>query len=207
MVCREKNIIEQKFKGVDVIEALEAIVHLHVEHYRSDFEDDKALLEAAACKPDIEDRIFLWLCRKNGTWCFRERDVFLKDTWEYAAACYYAEQDAEGVLAYAVEITESLDGRIMGDIYAMDYRKLYWRIKRNAVPCRVSLLYEKGRCIQNTSDYIKKVDAQMGNLLTAEYQPDCAGALEAALCQERGYRCHFKKGNMQKYIVMRKFSA
>ena len=34
----------------------------------------------AAASPHREDKTLLWFCRPSGTHCFRERDVFLKDT-------------------------------------------------------------------------------------------------------------------------------
>lgn len=65
MDCHGKEITEQKFMAVDVIEILSEIVQRHTRHYQSDFEYDKICLEEAVNKQEREDKIFLWLCRQG----------------------------------------------------------------------------------------------------------------------------------------------
>ena len=156
MDCHGKEITEQKFTGVDVIEVLSGIVQRHTRHYQSDFEYDKVFLEEAVQKQEKGNKIFLWLCRENGTWCFCERNIFLKDTWEYITACFYAEQKIDGIYAYIVELGGYVGGRIMGSIFVLDYGKLYVRIKRHALPCRTAVFYEKGICMQDVREQIGK---------------------------------------------------
>ena len=71
----------QKFENVDVIASLEAIMKQNTAFYQSDFDIDKQILRKAAVSLIPEDKRLLWFSRPSGTCCFRERDVFLKDTF------------------------------------------------------------------------------------------------------------------------------
>ena len=70
----------QKFENVDILACLDAVMKQNTGFYQSDFEIDNKIIHEAAASPDREDRTLLWLSRPSGTHCFRERDVFLKDT-------------------------------------------------------------------------------------------------------------------------------
>lgn len=72
-----------KFENVDVIASLEAIMKQNTAFYQSDFEIDKRILREAASRPAAEEKRLLWFSRPSGTCCFRERDVFLKDTRQH----------------------------------------------------------------------------------------------------------------------------
>lgn len=70
----------QKFENMDVIAALEVIMHQNTAYYQSDFAFDIKMLREAARSDQPEDKLLLWLSRPSGTFCFRERDVLLKDS-------------------------------------------------------------------------------------------------------------------------------
>ena len=91
-----------RFENVNIIEALRKIMLHNTEHYQSDFEYDiKSLQEAAE---DSEgSRHFLWLSRGCGTWCFEERDVYIRNTHAFNTWDYY-NNSSENVKAFAVEI-------------------------------------------------------------------------------------------------------
>ena len=71
---------QSKFENVDVTASLEAIMKQNTGFYQSDLDIDKEIIAKAAASPNREDKTLLWFCRPSGTHCFRERDVFLKDT-------------------------------------------------------------------------------------------------------------------------------
>ena len=95
----------QKFENVDILACLDAVMKQNTGFYQSDFEIDKKIIHEAAASPDREDRTLLWLSRPSGTHCFRERDVFLKDTRPYTTWKFHGEQTRDRILAYAVELT------------------------------------------------------------------------------------------------------
>ena len=69
-----------KFEDVDLFASLNAILKQNTGFYQSDYDIDKSIITQAAARQHKEDKTLLWLCRPTGTHCFRERDVFLKDT-------------------------------------------------------------------------------------------------------------------------------
>lgn len=80
-----------KFDDVDVFASLSAILKQNTGFYQSDFDIDKSIITQAAASPHKEDKTLLWLCRPMGTHCFRERDVFLKDTAPHNTWRFYRE--------------------------------------------------------------------------------------------------------------------
>lgn len=199
----KKTVIERKFWKVDILEVLGRIVEAHTAHFKSDFELDRKILKAAAGKEERQDRIFLWMCRENGTWCLRERDVFLKGTREYNTFCFYAEQTREPVLCYAVEVTGLVDGIVTGDIYALDYQRHYEQMGKAAIsPGSVTLVYEHGERTQAAGKTITgHGDIELGKFVSFEYQPDSPKELRELLWNERYRRDHFEDGDIEEYLA------
>ena len=106
---------------MDVIAALEAIMHQNTAYYQSDFAYDIKMLRESARSDQPEDKLLLWLSRPSGTFCFRERDVRLKDTQAYNTWKFCGEQTCDRILAYAVELTGKENGIIKGNLYELDY--------------------------------------------------------------------------------------
>ena len=69
----------QKFENMDLIAALEAIMHQNTAYYQSDFAYDIKMLREAARSDQPEDKLLLWLSRPsdsasgNGTCCSKTR--------------------------------------------------------------------------------------------------------------------------------------
>lgn len=96
----------------------------------------------------------MWFCRPSGTHCFRERDVFLKDTAPHNTWRFYMEQTSDRVLAYAIELTGKERGKIKGNLYELDYSKHYERVKEKELPAdTVKLIYEHGERVQEAGRY------------------------------------------------------
>lgn len=55
-------------------------VEENTHHYQSDFDYDEKRLQAAMLEIKQKNRTFLWMGRFCETWCFLERDTFLRDT-------------------------------------------------------------------------------------------------------------------------------
>ena len=80
-----------KFENVDIFASLDAIMRQNTGFFQSDFDIDKEIIAKAAASPNREDKTLLWFCRPSGTHCFKERDVFLKDTAALRAGLIEAE--------------------------------------------------------------------------------------------------------------------
>ena len=129
----------------DVLAYLGAIVQKNTAHYQSDFEYDKEKLREAATKPDISDRMFYWMSRNSGTWCFTERDVFMRDSHQNTTWTYY--EGEKNILTFRVLITglDESGEKLTGEIQPFNYAEQVQRVKRSALPIRQATgVYEDG---------------------------------------------------------------
>ena len=102
-------------------------------------------LREAARSDQPEDKLLLWLSRPSGTFCFRERDVLLKDTQAYNTWKFCGEQTCDRILAYAVELTGAANGTVQGNLYELDYQQHFQHIREVALPVGANrLIYESG---------------------------------------------------------------
>ena len=74
-----------RFENVDVLAALEQLMRQNTAFYRNDFEIDKEIIRQSAASDRAGDKTLLWMSRPSGTYCFRERDVFLQGARRFPA--------------------------------------------------------------------------------------------------------------------------
>lgn len=198
---RGNTAVQQKFTGVDIAGTLGQILQCNTTHYQSDFDYDKEILAGAVRERGREKRIFLWMCRRAGTWCLRERDVYIRDTREHDTYCYYAEEQASSVLTFAVEIRGAAEGRAFGDVYALDYPKHARYVKRNAVALGMTkLIREHGEYSRIPGREPEIPAGDLGKLLAVSYQPAAPDTLAAMLRTERCRRSRFPEGSVAEYV-------
>ena len=192
-----------KFENVDIIASLDAIMRQNTAFYQSDFEIDKKIIQKAAASPTAEDKRILWLSRPSGTYCFRERDVFLKDTRQHNTWRFYGEQTHDHILSYAVTITGKEDGKIKGDLYELDYPQHFKHVAEQALPAdTVTLHYERGSRTQPAAQRFDGYpDPQLGEFVRGETQPNDPDALRFLLQQEQRERERLKPGDFKEYIA------
>lgn len=191
-----------KFENVDVTASLEAIMKQNTGFYQSDFDIDKQIIAEKAASPRKEDKTLLWFCRPSGTHCFRERDVFIRDTAPNNTWRFYKEQTSDPILAYAVELTGVKDGKITGNLYELDYEKQYERVKDNTVDAgTVTLVYEHGTREQPADQHFDGYpDPQLGKFERFEIQPKDPEALQSLLREEKHSRDRLTPGNFGAHI-------
>lgn len=192
-----------KFENVDILASLDAIMRQNTAFYQSDFEIDKEIIQKAAASPAAEDKRILWLSRPSGTYCFRERDVFLKDTRQHNTWRFYGEQTRDHILAYAVTITGTEDGKIKGDLYELDYPQHFKHVAEQALPAdTVTLHYEHGSRTQPaTQRFDGYPDPQLGEFVRGETQPNAPDALLFLLQQEQRERERLKPGDFREHTA------
>ena len=156
-----------RFENVDVLAALEQLMRQNTAFYRNDFEIDKEIIRQAAASDRAEDKTLLWMSRPSGTYCFRERDVFLQDTRQHNTWRFYGEQTRDRILAYAVELTGKVDGKIRGNLYELDYPQHFRHVAAEAVQADTIILhYEKGDREQPAGLYFDgRPDPKLGAFL------------------------------------------
>ena len=192
-----------KFENVDVLASLEAILKQNTGFYQSDFDIDKQIIAEKAASPSKEDKTLLWLSRPSGTYCFRERDVFISDTAPHNTWRFYKEQTRDHILAYAVELTGVQDGKIKGNLYELDYEKHYERVKDNTLAAgTVTLIYEHGTREQPADRRFDGYpDPQLGKFERFEVQPKDPEALQSLLREEKESRDKLKPGDFGEHIA------
>ncbi|NBH79754.1 hypothetical protein D3Z52_16580 [Clostridiaceae bacterium] len=192
-----------KFQNVDVLASLEAILKQNTGFYQSDFDIDKQIIAEKAASPNKEDKTLLWLSRPSGTYCFRERDVFISDTAPHNTWRFYKEQTRDHILAYAVELTGVQDGKIKGNLYELDYEKHYERVKNDTLAAgTVTLVYEHGTREQPADRRFDGYpDPQLGKFERFEVQPKDPEALQFLLREEKESRDKLKQGDFKEHIA------
>ena len=192
-----------KFENVDVLASLEAILKQNTGFYQSDFDIDKQIIAEKAESPNKEDKTLLWLSRPSGTYCFRERDVFISDTAPHNTWRFYKEQTRDHILAYAVELTGTQDGKIKGNLYELDYERHYERVKDNTLAAgTVTLMYEHGTREQPADRRFDGYpDPQLGKFERFEVQPKDPEALQFLLWEEKESRDKLKPGDFKEHIA------
>mgnify|MGYP000744454733 CR=1 FL=1 len=193
-----------KFENVDVIASLEAIMKQNTAFYQSDFEIDKRILREAASRPAAEEKRLLWFSRPSGTCCFRERDVFLKDTRQHNTWRFYGEQTRDKILAYAVELTGKENGIIKGNLYELDYPQHFREVVEKSLPAdNYTLLYEHGERVQPAGMYFDgNPDPQLGKFERFEAQPNDPEALRGVLMEEQRSREKLRPGDFKAHVAM-----
>ena len=135
----------------------------------------------------MENRAFYWMSRPHGTWCVREREVFLDDTNANCIWTYYADQP-EGILAYRVVVEGVHDGKLAGRVYPIDYKSQVQRVLRSALPIETLQYVSEDGCTHEVDynsfmqsriaydqtiravRYLPKSEAELQHLLMLEHQ-------------------------------------
>ena len=192
----------QKFENVDVIASLEAIMKQNTAFYQSDFDIDKQILQKAAVSPVPEDKRLLWFSRPSGTCCFRERDVFLKDTRQHNTWRFYGEQTHDTILAYAVELTGTEQGKIKGNLYELEYPQHFREVIEKSISAdNYTLLYEHGELTKPAGQYFDgNTDPQLGKFIRFEAQPNDPEALKSLLGEQKKKRIQHTPGDFKSHI-------
>jgi hypothetical protein len=182
----------RRYSNVDVAAALGAVMEVNTEHYKSDFRHDLEMFKEGAMRPDGENNHLLWLSRQSGTECFYEREAYLKDSHAYYTWCYHSTASAT-CRAYAVEIKGMVDGRVIGDIYELDYKRHVMELKKDALSvATVSAKYADGAELRMTYKQYdgssQRLIHEHGRLTAFRREPEDEGELSERLAKARGYR-------------------
>lgn len=195
----------RKYMDVDIIASLEAVMLQNTRHYQSDFEYDRATLQKAAESRDPEERALLWMSRDAGTWCFKERDVLLRDSDANFTWCNY-EGSSENIVAFQIEVGGMRDGKVMGNLYEMDYRGHLEHLKRDALPApTVQITFADGSQRQfDREDYHARrgaISQKYGDVTGYRLEPEHSAELETAMRRERAARQRLKPGSFEQRLA------
>ena len=177
---------------IDVLAFLARVVEENTLRYRSDFQYDVKMLTRAAQEPDMKDREFYWMSRPNGTWCVKEREVFLRGSGAHSIWTFYANQP-EDIRAYRVTITGMNGNKVMGRIVPLDYKTQVRRVQELAIPATaITLQYESGHTVTVPYDgqqtTLPTTRPGHGGIRTASYEPESEAELSRIIMVEHRYQ-------------------
>ena len=199
-----------RFENVDVIDTLRKIMQHNTEHYQFDFEFDVERLQRAA-EDSRGSRCFLWLSRGFGTWCFEERDVYIRNTHAFNTWDYY-NHSSENVKAFAVEIEALQDKAVVGHVFELDYKTHIEDVRKNCFNAQsVEAVFKHP---DSNNGYIRKFDIdeyntnwnsigqRYGEIETLLYEVGDEQRLQDVLCKARQIRIlNTTAGNLDEYIA------
>lgn len=195
----------RKYENVDIVAVLGAVIEINTEHYKSDFKYDLVQLKKAVLSPDGENNRFLWMSRESGTWCVREREAYIKGSEAYSiwngSATILGDINSymssvivtDRIMAYAVVVKGHENGRVMGDLYQLDYRDSVKQIQKAALPLHtVSVKYKDGTDMTlphaEHDGLRQRLYNQHGKMTEYRVYPEDEGALQAILNTAREKR-------------------
>lgn len=185
-------------KQIDVLAFLSSVVQENTAFYRSDFNYDISTLRNAVMEKNVADRSFYWMSRRSGTWCLKEREVYLRNTGAFSIWTHYA-NEADPIRAYRVVITGHRNETVIGDVYELDYEQQVQRVIRDALPVHlVTLSFADGSMMTMLYDEYcrdrKALTAQHGDILDIDWYPESEATLTKALMLEH----RFQAGKVKK---------
>ena len=190
----------QRFQCVDIIDSLRRIMNTNTKHYRADFIIDADHIKEAFASKDEQDKYLFFMSRPEGTWCFNEANVFMKDTSAHNTWTHYADTN-DNILAYAVLVRDIEDGIITGSVYELDYKNHCELVKGLAVQAsNKRCIYERGEEILPYDKPITQNHISYGKLKKVVPVPDEPNKLNSVLSAQHDRYSHLKAGNIEEHI-------
>lgn len=195
-----------KFENIDVIASLGAIMRGNTAYHQKDFNIDTEIMRDWLQKAVGEPTPLLWLRRPSGTHLFPERNVFIKDTRAYNTWVFFGEETRDLIRAYAVELTGTDGGKLMGNLFELDYDAHSKHVKETALPAAyVHITFGDGHdhdftFEQYTSPW-NEIYWEHGKVQTIEYSSHSEGELHEVLEQERRERQSLPFGIFKNHLL------
>lgn len=177
-------------KKIDIIPFLEGIVEENTQQYQSDFSYDEKRLQDAMLEVSQENRTFLWMSRPSGTYCFLEREAFIKESTAHIAWTHY-EYEADHIRAYRVIVAPGQEGNfVLGKVVPLNYGEQVQRVKKNAIRAQtVELAFEDGTTLTmpygEYSKHFRSLIAEHRRIEQIHYKPESEAELAGILMAER----------------------
>lgn len=188
-----------KYMDIDIVAFLEEKMKSNTKHYQSDFEYDKKGFENAADSERKEDKTLLWLSRPCGTQCVKEQEAFIAGSSANITWRFYAEQTADPIIAFTVEITGRDKGVIRGNVYELDFRAHAAEVAKSPVnPQNVTMTFEDGYVEADfpfPRNYfsVKELTAAHGAIKDSFLTPDQPERLQHILSEQKAKRDSLKR--------------
>lgn len=179
-------------KKADIIPFLESVVAENTVCYQLDIARDELRLQKAMLEVKQEDRTFLWMSRPCGTWCFLEREVFLRETPSHLTWAYKEYAAGAGhIKAFRVIVSPGRSGDfVLGKVQPLNYVEQVQRVKQNALPVQTVKMTFEDKTVFTVpfADYpsqCRKLSVAHGKVEGIYYAPENEAELSCVLQAER----------------------
>lgn len=193
----------QKYKNVSVEDFLEQVMKSNTKHHQEDFEVDKKMLRTAMVSDNPDDKYLVWLSRTNGTHCLRENEIFIKESPAYYTWQQWSEPKRdEKIVAFAIHITGSADGKPIADVYELDYTAHAEMVKNSSLSSDVKVLhFEHGdiRLPSSAPTHIHS-DLNYGEYIRTEFIPHNWQRFYDRIFKAHSLYEKLPEGNSEKYL-------
>lgn len=193
----------QKYKNVNVEDFLEQVMKSNTKHHQEDFEVDKKMLRTAMVSDNPDDKYLVWISRTNGTHCLRENDIFIKESPAYYTWQQWSEPKRdEKIIAFAIHITGSVDGKPIADVYELDYTAHAEMVKNTSLSSDVKVLhFEHGdiRLPSSAPTHIHS-DLNYGEYIRTEFIPHNWQRFYDRIFKAHSLYEKLPEGNPEKYL-------
>ena len=186
----------------NILAFLAEIVQKNTRAYPEDFDLDAKKLWDSAQNPNMENRAFYWMSRPHGTWCVREREVFLDDTnanciWTHYAAC------PDGILAYRIVVEGIRDGKLAGKVIPIDYAKQVRRVMRSVLPVATIQYRDKNEhfCEDSYSAFMNSTLPFEDGIHDIRYVPENEAELQRIIALEHRMESQDKRLHRAKRLT------
>ncbi len=181
-------------KRIDLLKYLSRVVQENTRAYQEDFQYDVRKITESVRESHMEDRVFYWMSRPAGTWCVKERDVFLRESEGHAIWTHYAPV-ADEIRAFRIVVTGLRDGVVVGDVYPLNYKEQVHRIREAALPiATVEITYPNGHTARMTYAELEQCRGNLHDRYGRPQRIRYAPEKEAELTRRIMLEHRFEKG-------------
>ena len=186
----------------NILAFLAQIVQKNTRAYPENFDLDAKKLWDSAQDPNMENRAFYWMSRPHGTWCVREREVFLDDTNANCIWTHYAAYP-DGILAYRIVVEGIRDGRLAGKVIPIDYAKQVRRVMRSVLPVATIQYRDKNEhfCEDSYSAFMNSTLPFEDGIHDIRYVPESEAELQRIIALEHRMESQDKRLHRAKRLT------
>lgn len=186
----------------NILAFLAQIVQKNTRAYPEDFDLDAKKLWDSAQDPNMENRAFYWMSRPHGTWCVREREVFLDDTNANCIWTHYAAYP-DGILAYRIVVEGIRNGKLAGKVIPIDYAKQVRRVMRSVLPVATIQYRDKNEhfCEDSYSAFMNSTLPFEDGIHDIRYVPESEAELQRIIALEHRMESQDKRLHRAKRLT------
>lgn len=186
----------------NILAFLAEIVQKNTRAYPEDFDLDAKKLWDSAQDPNMENRAFYWMSRPHGTWCVREREVFLDDTNANCIWTHYAAYP-DGILAYRIVVEGIRNGKLAGKVIPIDYAKQVRRVMRSVLPVATIQYRDKNEhfCEDSYSAFMNSTLPFEDGIHDIRYVPESEAELQRIIALEHRMESQDKRLHRAKRLT------